>query len=309
MVSHEGPSETVEVTERRLSGHGGPETAHATGVTPESPPARIPRVLGSTSSVGDWLKDLWDYRDILVALSARDLRGKYKQALLGAVWSIVQPVTQVGLFTFVFQGVAHISTPVPYRVFALAALLPFNLFQQIVTKGTPGFVVAQGIVTKVYFPRLYTVAAASASALVNAAITLVLLALALVWFRHPVSTSVLLTIPILAGVLLLGLGGAALLGAINARFRDVQHALPLLMTLLLFVSPVLYPLTEVPASVRTLAMLNPVSGLVDGFRAAVLGAEPYSRALVWTALAVSVGIFVIGVSVFERTQAKLIDVL
>ena len=267
------------------------------------------QIIEPREKLGVWLKDLWLYRNALLALCARDIRGKYKQASLGVAWALIQPLVQVALFTLVFRGVARVHTPVPYVVFVLAALLPFNLFQQIVTTGTPAFVSAQGIVTKVYFPRLYTVLASTASALVSGLITLLVLIVAMVWFRIVPSSSVLAAIPMLLGAFLLAIGVASLLGAINAKFRDIQHALPLIMTVFMFVSPVFYPLEIMPPRLRPFALLNPVSGLVEGFRAAVIGTTPYSWNLAWASLGVSLLVFVVGVFVFERAQARLIDVL
>lgn len=275
-----------------------------------APRPRPVQVIEPRESVGVWLRDLWTFRTALGALCARAIRGRYKQAALGVGWAVIQPLVQVGLYTLVFLGVAKIETPVPYPVFVLAALLPFNLFQQLVSLGAPAFVLAQGIVTKVYFPRLYTVIAGGSPAFANALVTVVLVAGGMLATGTPASAlGLLLALPLLAGTVLLGLGTACLLAAVNARFRDVQHALPLLLTVLLYVSPVLYPLSEVPAAVRPLAAVNPVSGLVDGFRAAVTGAPPASWPLVWGALAASVVVFGLGVWVFERTQARLIDVL
>jgi lipopolysaccharide transport system permease protein len=268
------------------------------------------QVIEPRESARVWLRDLWTFRTALGALCARSIRSRYKQAALGIGWAVIQPLVQVGIYTLVFNGVAQVDTPVPYPVFALAALLPFNLFQQLVSLGAPAFVLAQGIVTKVYFPRLYTVIAGGASAFANALVTAVLLAGAMLVLRVPVSPlGLLLALPLLAGTVLLGLGIACLLAAVNARWRDVQHALPLLLTVLLYVSPVLYPLDKVPAALRPLAAANPVTGLVDGFRAAVTGTEPSSWPLVWGALAASAAILLFGVWVFERTQARLVDVL
>jgi lipopolysaccharide transport system permease protein len=260
-------------------------------------------------SMATWLRDLWRFRRVLVALSLRDIRGKYKQAALGVAWAVIQPLVQVSIFTFVFRGVAKIETPVAYPVFALAALLPFNLFQQLVVLGTPAFANSQSLVTKVYFPRLYTVLAGGASALVNAAVTSAVLLVAMFVFGVPLSARILLALPTLAGILLLGVGSAALLGAVNARFRDVQHALPLVTTVLLYISPVLYPLASMPASLRPVALLNPLTGLIEGFRFALAGTGVDSWAFVASSLGASAVVFVVGVWVFERTQAELIDVL
>jgi homopolymeric O-antigen transport system permease protein len=270
---------------------------------------RPAQIIGPRETFGVWLKDLWLYRNALVALCARDIRGKYKQASLGVAWALIQPLVQVALFTLVFRGVARVHTAVPYAVFALAALVPFNLFQQIVSAGTLSFVSAQGIVTKVYFPRLYTVLASTAAPFLSSVITLVILVIAMIWFRVVPSANVIVAIPMLLGSFLLAIGVASFLGVINARFRDVQHALPLIMTVFMYVSPVLYPLEIMPPRLRPLALLNPVSGLVEGFRAAITGIAPYSWNLAWGSLGISVIVFIVGVCVFERAQARLIDVL
>ena len=273
------------------------------------PRQRITQVIGPRESVGVWAADLWRYRATLWALCARDIRGKYKQSVLGVAWALIQPLVLVGVYSFVFAGVAKVNAPVPYPVFVLSALLPFNLFQQVVSLGTPAFVAQQGIVTKVYFPRLYTVISGSASALMNACVTFGALVFALVFYGRGLSSRIWLALPCFVATWLLAVGLAALLGAINARYRDVQHGLPLMMTVLLFVSPVLYPLESVPNKLKPFALINPVTGLVDGFRSAVIGTEPHSWPLVWGAMAGALVIFVLGVLVFERTQAQLIDVL
>jgi lipopolysaccharide transport system permease protein len=267
------------------------------------------QVIEPRTSISAWTRDLWSFRGVLWALCVRDVRGKYKQAVLGVAWAVIQPAVQVAIFTFVFRGVAAVNTPLPYPVFALAALIPFNLFQQSVGFGAPGFVAAQGIVTKVYFPRIYTVVAAGAAAFVNCAVSLALLVTAAVlWRIAPGPAAVLAAIPLL-GVSLLSVGSAALLASLNARFRDVQHALPLLMSGLLYLSPVLYPVTAVPELVRPIALANPLTGLVDGFRALALGLAPYSWTLLGVSLVSSALVFAVGVWVFERTQSRLIDVL
>lgn len=256
-----------------------------------------------------WLSDVWGYRGVLRALCLREIKGKYKQATLGVAWAIVQPVVQVAIFTFAFQRIAKVSTPVAYPLFALSALLPFNLFTQIVSFGAPSLVASQGLVTKIYFPRLYTVLAASASSVVNAGVAGIALAAAMVVYGSSFSPRLLFMVPMILGTLLLAIGASALLGVLNARFRDAQHALPLFMTAMLYLSPVLYPLDLLPDSIRMLALLNPVTGLVDGFRFAATGAPLYSLPYSLLCLVAATIVFLVGVVVFERTQAKLIDVL
>jgi lipopolysaccharide transport system permease protein len=257
------------------------------------------------------LRDLRDYRAVLYALCARDLRGKYRQAVLGITWAIFQPLVQVGIFTFLMRGVARVETEVPYPLFVVASLLPFNLFQQTVGMGTPAFVSARGIVTKVYFPRVYTVIAASTSAAVNFAVSFAVLVMAMLWYgRGPTTGAALLWIPLSIGaVLFLSVGTAALLAAINARFRDVQHALPVLLAALLFLTPILYPPEAAPETARVLFAWNPLGGLVETFRCAVLGLEPPAAPLAIAHLLACTVIGGAGIWWFERSQSELVDVL
>jgi lipopolysaccharide transport system permease protein len=267
------------------------------------------QLIEPTTSLRAWLRDVWSFRDVLWALCRRDLRGKYKQAALGVSWAIVQPIVQTAVFTLVFRGIASIRTDVPYPVFALAALAPFNLFQQVVAFGAPSFVSAQAIVTKIYFPRIYTVLASATSAFVNCVLSLILLLFALAMYGVPLRpTSCLALIPLL-GIAMLAIGTAALLATLNARFRDVQHALPLLMTALMFVSPVLYPPDAIPIPLRPLMAANPLGGLIEAFRALLLGLPSHSWVATATCGCLALAVFVLGIWVFERFESRLIDVL
>ncbi len=294
------PADGSPVTASADSAHAGPAAVGGAGAVTEIRPG---------SDVRLWAGDLWRYRGVLWALCRRDVRAKYKQAALGVAWAVLQPAAQVVIFTVVFRGVGGVATEIPYPVWVLASLLPFNLFQQMLSHGAPAFVAQQAIVTKVYFPRIYTVLAGGAHAVINAAVSLVLLGIVMLAHGVTPPATALLALPLLVAVALLAVGGAAVLAAINVRFRDVQHALPLCMTVLLFLSPVLYPLERLPGLARTLAAANPVTGLVEGVRWSLTGVPPSSAALVLGACAASVVVFAAGVLVFERTQARLVDLL
>ncbi len=256
------------------------------------------------------LHDLWAYRSVLRALARRDLKGKYKQSVLGLAWAVAQPALQVVVFTLVFDRLAGVSTgDLDYPVYALAGLVPYNLFQQAVSTGTPAFVAAQGIVTKVYFPRLYTVLAGCTTAVVNAGVSLILLGVVMAVTRTaPEATSVLAVVPLaLTGALAVGV--AAALGIVNARFRDIQHALPLALSLAVYLSPALFPLDGASSALRAAAWFNPSAGLLDWFRTALVGGELYSPAMTGLHAGLAVVIALAGTFVFERGQARLVDVL
>lgn len=284
------------------------------GAKPESgrAPLRPVTIIGSRRGISTWAQEFWQYRGVLRALAARDLRGKYKQAVLGVSWAILQPLVLTSVFTFVFRDVAAIRTPVPYPVFVLASLLVFQLLQQVISLGSPAFVSARGIVTRVYFPRIYTVIAGGVSAYVNAVVTAVLLVGAMVWYGVTPGepTGLLLALGCLAATAALALGTAALMAAVNARFRDVQHALPFLLTALLFVSPVLYPLDAAKESdLSWLLEWNPVTGLVGGFRSGLLGIPGPENVVIGASCGAAIVVFLLGLWFFERSEAELVDVL
>jgi lipopolysaccharide transport system permease protein len=289
-------------------------TGHATsaGVTnaAEREPARDIIVIDGSAHWSRWWADLYVYRGALQSLAWRNLRSRYKQAALGMTWAIVQPAVQVGVFTLLFGILANVpSDGVPYPLFALAGLLPWNLFSRIMSDGAVSLVANQGIITKLFFPRIYLVLAAGASAMLDALVTLTLLVGAMWYFGVAPGPAALLALPALLGVLLLTYGLAALLSAINARWRDVQHTVPFLLQIGLFVTPVVYRASFIPERYRWLIELNPLTGLIEIFRASLLGLPmPHARVLA-VSLVVSVVMMVAGVWAFRRSETAIVDVI
>ena len=267
-------------------------------------------VIDGQTSWRRWFSDLYVYRGALQSLAWRNVRSRYKQALLGMTWALLQPAVQVGVFTVLFGMMVKIpSGGVPYAVFALAGLLPWNVFNKIVSEGAMSLVVSQSIITKLFFPRIYLVLASGASALLDAAVTALLLIAMLVMFHMPPTAQAWLALPALLGVLLFSYGFAALLAAVNARWRDVQHTLPFLLQVGLFVTPVIYQNSFVPERWRWLMAINPLTGLISVFRAAAMGTPlPDSRTL-YLSLSVSVAMTVAGVWLFRRSESTIVDVV
>jgi lipopolysaccharide transport system permease protein len=222
----------------------------------------------------------------------------------------VQPIVQVGVFTVVFGVLANVpSAGIPYPLFALPGLILWNLFGRIVGEGAVSLVANQSLITKLFFPRIYLVVAASASALIDAVVSFALLAAAMIFFGHAPGAAVWLIAPVLAGVLLLSYGMAALLSSINARWRDVQHTIPFALQVGLFVTPVLYENSLVPEQWRWFIALNPMTAYIEVFRAAVLDLPlPASRTLL-VSIGVSVALIVFGVWSFRRSEATVVDVV
>ena len=256
-------------------------------------------------------RELWSFRELMVRFAARDVTLRYRQTVLGAVWVILVPLLGAGILSFVFGGVADLQGPpgIPYFVFTLAGMVAWTIFSQVTTRSSGVLVGNAGLVGKVYFPRLLLPFSTVLSTLVDAAVSLVVLIILLVLSGiHPGPGA--LTFPIwflLIVALALGIGLAA--GALMVRFRDVQYILPVAMQFLLFASPVAYTLDSVPESARTLYELNPLTGLFEGMRWALIGT---TRPDTWVALysaACAVVMLAIGMVVFTRMEREFADVI
>jgi homopolymeric O-antigen transport system permease protein len=223
---------------------------------------------------GTWVqvRRLGQYRDLLTTLSRHRLSVRYKQSKLGAAWAVLQPLAMMLVFTAVFAKLVRVpSEGVPYALFSYAGILPWTFFSGAVSNGTNSLVSHAQLVTKVFFPReilpLSYVIAAAVDLLIGAVVLLVLV----VFYQVRLTSELPLVFPILLLLGLLSLECGLVLSAVQVRARDIGIALPIALQLLMFASPVLYPLREVPAAWRPLYLLNPLAGLIDGFRRSVLG--------------------------------------
>ena len=267
-------------------------------------------VIDGRSSWRRWFADLYLYRGALQSLAWRNVRSRYKQAALGMAWAVVQPAVQVGVFTVLFGRLVKVPTGgVPYPVFALAGLLAWNLFNKVANDGAVSLVANQNLIMKLFFPRIYLVLAAGASALLDLVVSSVLLVVLLLVYHIAPTVQLWLAVPALIGMLLFSFGFAALLAAVNARWRDVQHTLPFMLQIGLFVTPVIYQNTFVPERWRWLLAINPLTGLIEVFRAAVLGTKLPELWVLELSLGVSVAMTVAGVWLFRRSEATIVDVV
>jgi lipopolysaccharide transport system permease protein len=238
------------------------------------------------------VRDIWDSRELLWILALRDVSVRYKQAFLGVAWAILQPVTQMVVFTVLFNRFAgiHSGSELPYPVFCFSGLVVWTLFSAGLSHASESLVASSNLVTKVYFPRAVLPLASIGSALVDFAIGFVLVFAIALWFHAPIHATAVLAPPIA----LLGAGCAIAIGlwtsALNLQFRDVRHALPFFLQLLVFVTPVFYPPSLIPERWRSVLALNPMAAVVDGFRAALFGQPlPWARLGVAAALVLVVG--------------------
>ena len=257
-----------------------------------------------------WLADVYQYRGALYSLAWRNVRSRYKQAVLGMSWALIQPLVQVGVFTVLFGMIARVpSGDVPYPLFALAALLPWNLFARVVSDGSQSLVTNQHIVTKLFFPRIFLVIAGGASAFLDAAVTAAMLALAMVVYRVAPGMDLWLVVPAFLGLAFFAYGFSALLAAVNARWRDVQHTVPFLLQIGLFLTPVLYPPVLVPQRFRWLAALNPLTGWIELFRASLLNRPLPSADVLVQSIGMSLGIAILGFWYFARAERTMVDLV
>jgi lipopolysaccharide transport system permease protein len=256
------------------------------------------------------LRELWEYRELLYFLVWRDVQVRYKQTALGVGWAILQPFLTMVVFSAVFGAFAKIpSDGVPYPIFAYAALLPWNYFAGAFSRAGTSLVNSANLISKVYFPRLVIPIAAAAAGLVDFALSFVVL-LGMMVFYDIRPTVMIWTLPFF---LLLALAGALAVGlwlaALNVRYRDVNYIIPFLVQLWMYASPVAYPSSMIPAQWRMLYGLNPMAGVIEGFRMALLG----TSSLDWTVLGLSVCITVVllisGALYFRRTERSFADVI
>jgi len=267
------------------------------------------RIEPSSGWVSLRLGELWEYRELLYFLVWRDIKVRYKQTALGAAWAILQPVLTMVVFSVFFGRLAKVpSDGIPYPVFALAALVPWQLFAYAVSESTNSLVVSQNLIKKVYFPRLVVPIASVLAGLVDFAISfLVLLGLMAYYGIRPTPAIAVLPLFILfavASALSVGLW----LSALNVQFRDVRYTIPFLTQFWMFATPVAYPSSLVPEKWRALFGLNPMAGVVEGFRWALLGKSTSPGPLLWVSIVAVVGLLLGGLMYFRRMESTFADV-
>lgn len=267
-------------------------------------------VVDAETEVHDFgLAEMWRYRELLYFLTWRDVKLRYKQTLLGVAWAIIQPLFAMILFTLIFARLARIpSDTIPYPLFAYAGLLPWTFFANAISSSANSLVGNAGLVTKVYFPRLIIPAAPVIAGLVDLAIAFVLLIPMLIYYRTSINWQILLLPVFIAWATLLAFGVGTLMATLNVRYRDIRYALPFVVQLWLFASPVIYPLSIVPAKWKWVSMMNPMSGIIEGVRSSLFG-----RAFDWPTIIVSfvISLFITAISVFyfRRAEDNFADVI
>ena len=255
------------------------------------------------------LAEVWDYRELLYFLTLRDIKVRYKQTLMGAAWVIVQPLMLMMVVTLVFNRFARIDAgALPYPLFAYSGLLLWTFFAGGVTNGTNSLVSNVNLVTKVYFPRMFIPAAAVGAGLFDLCIASLLLVSLVVYYGTPLTWGLLMLPAFVLMVTWLALGVGMMVAALTVRYRDLRHALPFVMQFWMFASPVVYPSSIVPEGWRWLYVLNPLTGILEGFRAALAG-EAFDWKLIGVSALVSFSLLLFAVYVFRRAEDSFADVI
>jgi lipopolysaccharide transport system permease protein len=257
------------------------------------------------------LRDLWIYRELVFFMVWRDVKVKYKQTLLGMAWAVIQPVMTMLVFTFVFGSVAKVATDgIPYPVFSFAALLPWGLFEVALNQGSRSLVAHNNMVTKIYFPRLILPMSSVFAGLVDFVIAFVILIGLMFYYRISPAYNLLWTLPLfILLAIVTALGVALWLSAINVRYRDVNQALPFLTRFWLFVTPIAYSSEIITGKWQYLYYLNPMAGVVDGFRWALLGSGTGPGIHLWVSTTISILVLISGLFYFRSMEKTFADTI
>jgi lipopolysaccharide transport system permease protein len=256
------------------------------------------------------LSELWSYRGLLLFLVWRDIKVRYAQTLLGAGWAVLQPVLATLIFTAVFGLLVRVpSDGVPYSVFVLSALVPWTYFATALTGASSSLVNSTNLITKVYFPRLVIPLAPVLAGIVDFAIASVVLLGLMLYFGYFPTAAALAAVPILTLIMMMIAAGVGCwLAALNIQYRDIKHAVPFLVQVWMFASPIVYPLSLIPERLRPFYALNPMVGVVEGFRAVLLGTGTVNWVTLGVSFLATLLLLVSGMYYFRRTERVFADV-
>jgi len=256
------------------------------------------------------LRDVWEYRELLVFLIWREIQGAYRQTALGLSWLFVRPLLNMLLLTFVFGYIVGVpSDEIPYPLFALSALLPWGYFSNAVIRASRSLVDNLQVISKVYFPRMVIPIAGAISGLVDFAAAFLIIGVALIIYRIPLRIEMLWMpfLVIVAGAYALAVG--LWLATLSVRYRDVSFAVNFLIQALMYLSPVIYPVSQVPEQLRLIYLLNPMTGVIQGFRWALFGSGDPPNLIFWAAVGIVLLALVSGAYIFRRTERNVVDIL
>ena len=256
----------------------------------------------------DW-RELWAYRELLWVLTLRDIKVRYKQTVLGAGWAILRPFITMVIFSVVFGQLAKMpSDGYPYPVFVYAALLPWTFFAAAIGTSGGSLVGSSHLVSKVYFPRLIIPLSSVGAGLVDLLISTGILLLMMLYYGVGWSWNLLAAPLLLLFVVFTALGVGTLLSALTVAYRDFTHLTPFMIQIWMYITPVIFPVSLVPERWQWLLYINPMTGLIEGFRSAFLG-KPFDMAGLGISFTIAVAVFLIGVAYFEKVERRFADII
>jgi len=263
---------------------------------------------GDKSAAVD-LKSLWAYRELFYFLTWRDVKVKYKQTALGAAWAVIQPLFTMIVFSIFFGKLASLpSDGIPYPLFAYAALMPWNFFSNAVNSSGNSLVGSAHLITKVYFPRMIIPAAAVAAGLIDLMIAFGALIVLMIYYRVGLTWNLLMAPALIILIALLAAAVGMWTSALNVKYRDIRYALPFAIQLTMFATPIIYPVTIVPERWRWMLKLNPLTGIIEGYRASFFG-RPFDWPALATSAAITAALLVYSTCHFRRVERTFADIV
>jgi lipopolysaccharide transport system permease protein len=262
------------------------------------------------SATLQWISEFWHYRELLYFLAWREVKLRYKQAALGAAWAIIQPLFSMVIFTLFFGRLAGVpSDGIPYPLFSFCALVPWTYFSGTLSLAGNSLVTNANLVTKVYFPRVLLPAATVLSGMLDFLIGSVFLVFMMIYYHVKPGWHLLFVPLFVLSMMLLALGISMFLAAFNVRYRDVKYALPFIVQIWLFVTPIIYPVSYLPAKYQKVLALNPMAGIVEGLRACLFSTRQMPWKLAGISWAVTLVLLIAGAIYFRKTERSFADIV
>ena len=258
------------------------------------------------------LRDIWEYRELLSLLVWREIRGMYRQTALGISWLFLRPILNVVVLTLVFGVFVKVpSNNLPYALFSLSALLPWGYFSNAVLRSSGSLVQNMEIISKVYFPRIIIAIAGVLSGLVDLGASFIVFVIFMLFFKLPLRAEMIWLPALILAAVLMALTVGLWLATLSVKYRDVSFAVNFLLQALMYLSPVIYPISSVPKNLVFLYQLNPMAGIIDGFRWALLGSTAGSPpgTTFWISMGIMGVLLVLGAFIFRSTERTIVDVL
>jgi len=254
-------------------------------------------------------RDIWRYRELLYFLTWRDVKVRYKQTVLGILWAFIQPFLKMVVFSVIFGSLAKMdSEGFPYPIFLYAGLLPWQFFSSSLSRSGQSVVGSANLITRVYFPRLIIPLASVGAVLVDFAISFAILVGLMLYFGVVPTLATLMVVPLALLTVFTALGVGTFLSALNVAYRDFRYVIPFMVQIWMFLTPVIYPVTIVPEKWRWLLFLNPMCGIVDAYRSAILG-KPFDWANIGISFATATLGFLVGVLYFRKIETQFADIV